>query len=405
MKPYQRFLQYAAIQTASDSTQKRCPSTNSQFTLANLLVEEMHGLGINNARVTEHCFVYASLPATPGYEEKPKLGFLAHLDTVSDFCEHQINPVIHPNYQGQDLPLGNSYRTLKVEEYPHLSLYKGQDLITSDGTTNLGADDKAGIAEIITMAECILTSGIPHGTICIAFTPDEEMYNEVHYFDFEEFGADYAFTLDGEGEGEIQYETFYACQADFTIHGYSTHPGSAKNTMVNASLIAIEINNMLPQNETPRDTELYEGYYHLTNISGDSEHSELHYSIRDHNQKHFEERKTILRQITNALNKKWGPNTISLTLTDTHKNMAEVIQHHMHLIQNSSQACINAGIEPKVIPLRGVTDGCWLSFHGLPCPNIGTGGHAFHTPFEHITIESMEKVTQMLVELIKLYSR
>lgn len=404
MQAYKRMLKYISIATPSDASSKNCPSTEAQFDLARLLMEEMHNMGITNTKLTEHCFLYASLPATSGYESKPKIGFIAHLDTVSDYCDKAIQPLFHYNYTGEDLPLGDSGRILKASEFPHLTNCMGQTIITSDGTTILGADDKAGIAEILSMAEYIIQNEIPHGTICIAFTPDEEMYNEVHFFDIQEFGADYAFTLDGNDIGEIQYENFYASDAHFMIQGVPAHPENAKNTMINASLIALEINSMLPDHETPRDTEGYEGYFHLSKITGDVKNAELHYSIRDHDKSQFEKRKQLLHHIEQRINQKWGENTVSLIITDLFRNMAEVIGHHPHLIENAVIACRHSNIPSKVIPARGITDGCRLSFQGLPCPNLGTGGHGYHTPYEHITVEKMDQAVLMLVELVKQYS-
>ena len=405
MKAYERLLNYVVVRTPSDENSSTFPSTEQQFELARLLVQEMLELGIEDARVDDYCYVYGTVPATPGCEDKPKIGFIAHMDTVSDYCDHDITPVLHENYDGGDLVLGTSGRSLTVKDFPHLPQLKGRTLITSDGTTVLGVDDKAGIAEILTMVERIKAENIPHGKICIAFTPDEEIGTGTTYFNAEEFGADFGYTLDGDGEGEIQYENFNACKADFEITGFGVHPGASKDVMINACLVAMEINDMLPGCETPRGTEGYEGFYHLTGMSGDVTKAELHYIVRDHSKTMFEARKSTLRLIEKDLNEKWGEGTVKLTITDQYQNMAEIIATCMHLIENAKTACENAGVEPQVLPIRGGTDGCQLSFKGLPCPNLGTGGHAYHGPFEHTTVEGMDKATDVIVELVKLYAQ
>ena len=405
MRAYERFLTYAAIRTPSDENSTTSPSSKCQFELADLLKDEMLAIGIADAHVTEYCYVYGTIPATPGLESKPKIGFIAHMDTVSDYCDHDIKPIVHENYDGGDLALGTSGRTLSVKDFPHLPSLKGRTLITTDGTTVLGADDKAGIAEIMTMAERLIKENIPHGTICIAFTPDEEVGAGTAHFDVEKFGADFAYTLDGDSEGEIQYENFNACKADFEITGFGVHPGSSKDTMINACLVAMEINQMLPGCETPRGTEDYEGFFHLTNMSGDVTSAELHYIIRDHDKDYFEMRKNTLRLIEKDLNAKWGEGTVKLTITEQYKNMSEIIAGCMHLIENAKQACVNANVAPQILPIRGGTDGCQLSFKGLPCPNLGTGGHAYHGPYEHITVEGMDQATDIVLELVKIYEK
>ena len=405
MRAYERFLTYAAIRTPSDENSTTSPSSKCQFELADLLKDEMLAIGIADAHVTEYCYVYGTIPATPGLESKPKIGFIAHMDTVSDYCDHDIKPIVHENYDGGDLALGTSGRTLSVKDFPHLPSLKGRTLITTDGTTVLGADDKAGIAEIMTMAERLIKENIPHGTICIAFTPDEEVGAGTAHFDVEKFGADFAYTLDGDSEGEIQYENFNACKADFEITGFGVHPGSSKDTMINACLVAMEINQMLPGFETPRGTEDYEGFFHLTNMSGDVTSAELHYIIRDHDKDYFEMRKNTLRLIEKDLNAKWGEGTVKLTITEQYKNMSEIIAGCMHLIENAKQACVNANVAPQILPIRGGTDGCQLSFKGLPCPNLGTGGHAYHGPYEHITVEGMDQATDIVLELVKIYAK
>lgn len=389
--------------TPSDEESAATPSSKCQFTLAELLAEEMRQLGLSGVRVDEKCYVYGYLPATPGYEDRISLGFIAHMDTVSDFTEHPVRPVIHKHYDGGNLPLGESCRFLDPAVFTHLPALKGRTLITSDGTTILGADDKAGIAEILTMAEELGQKNIPHGKICIAFTPDEEVGRGADYFDVENFGADYAYTVDGGAEGEIEYENFNACEAVFTAAGVNVHPGSAKDIMVNAGVVICEIQSRVPQQETPAHTEGYEGFYHLTKLEGTCEKGVLSYIVRDHDGERFENRKQTLREIAAEMNQKYGENTVALHIKDQYRNMAEKIKPCFHLIENAQKACKEAGITPKVLPIRGGTDGARLSFMGLPCPNLGTGGYAFHGPYEHITVEGMDKTVEILLQLAKIY--
>lgn len=400
----ERFLKYTAIRTPSDETSDTAPSSACQFELAQHLHRELFTMGITDVKVTHHCCLYAHIPATPGYEDRPRLGFIAHLDTVSDYCDSRIIPIVHEDYNGGELALGTSGRILSPSMFPHLRNLKGQTLITSDGTTILGADDKAGIAEIMTVAEHLVTENIPHGPVCIAFTPDEEIGRGTSHFDPEEFGADFAYTLDGDTEGEIQFENFNACRADFDIHGVNVHPGSAKDIMVNAALVAAEICSLFPEDETPRSTDGYDGFYHLTDITGDVAHASLSCLVRDHDSEHFSKRKNVLREIEKTINRKYGQNTVRLTLTDEYSNMSQIISGHMHLIEHAKEACLRAGVTPLIVPIRGGTDGARLSFMGLPCPNLGTGGHGYHGPYEHITTEGMEHSMQVALELVKIYA-
>ena len=404
MKAYERFLNYVPVWTTSDETSDTVPSADRELVLARMLVEEMKGLGIADARVDDKGYVYGHIPATPGCEDKPSLGLVAHMDTVADASGENIKPQIIENYDGKDVVLKGSGDILKVDEFPYLAELKGRTLITTDGTTLLGADDKAGIAEILTVAEEIIKEGLPHGKICIGFTPDEEIGTGASHFNVEQFGADYGYTLDGDTEGEIQYENFNACKADFVIKGFNVHPGSSKDTMINASLVAMEINNALPSMETPRGTEDYEGFYHLMSMSGEVAEAELHYIVRDHDKDLFEAKKKTLKLIEKDMNEKWGEGTVTLTISEQYRNMAEIISTCMHLIDNAKKACENADVTPLVLPIRGGTDGCQLSFKGLPCPNLGTGGHAYHGPYEHITVEGMDKSVDVVTELVKLYA-
>lgn len=404
MKAYERLLKYAAIRTPSCDGASGHPSSSCQFDLARVLADEMRSLGLCDVLLDEHCYVYGKLPASPGFEDRPCIGFIAHMDTVSDFCDHPITPILTPDYDGGELALGDSGRTLSPEVFPHLPGLKGRTLITSDGTTILGADDKAGIAEILTLIERLNQEEIPHGPLAVAFTPDEEIGTGASGFDVERFGARYAYTLDGGTEGEIQYESFNACKARFDIRGFSVHPGSSKDTMINACLVAMEINSLLPGMETPRGTEDYEGFFHLCDMSGDCAAATLNYIIRDFDRDLFKARKNTLRLIEKNLNEKWGPGTVTLTITDQYQNMAEIIRNSMHLIDNAVKAAETAGVAPLTTPIRGGTDGSQLSFMGLPCPNLGTGGHAFHGPYEHITLEGMDLTVDLITELVKLYA-
>lgn len=404
MKAYERLLNYVKIHTTSDEESQNTPSSLRQFDLARVLVDEMKEMGIEDARVLENCYVYGTIPAAKGYENTPALGFIAHLDTAPDFCGEHVNPQIHENYDGKALALGDSGRKLDPETFPHLKSLKGRTLITTDGTTLLGADDKAGIAEILTAAEELLNSDMPHGKICIAFTPDEEVGSGAAQLDIPGFGAAFAYTVDGGIESEIVYENFNACGAEFEISGFNIHPGEAKNKMINACLVAMEINQMLPTAETPSQTEMYEGFFHLSSMEGTVEHAHLSYIVRDHNAAHFEVRQEMLRHIEKRINEKYGAGTVRLTITQQYRNMEEMIRPCMHLIDNAKDVMNELGLTPDVSPVRGGTDGAQLSFRGLPCPNLGTGGYAFHGPYEHITVEGMDTVVRILLGIIKRYA-
>lgn len=404
MEVKERLLKYISIKTPCDENSDKVPTTSCQFNLAKILADELKDLGLTKVILDDKCFVYGILPATPGYETRKKLGFIAHMDTVQEFCEGEIHPVCTPDYNGEDLVLGDSGRILTTKDFPHLKALKGRTLITSDGNTILGVDDKAGIAEIMQLLEILQTEQIPHGQISVAFTPDEECGSGAAHFDFEAFDAEVAYTMDGDGEGEIQYQNFNACEAKFEINGKNVHPGSAKNVMINAVLIAADINNMLPRYEIPRYTEEYEGFYHLLSIHGDEGYAISEYIIRDHDTDSFEARKNTLRHIEKTLNELWGAGTVALTLTDEYKNMECIIKEHMYLIDYARQACANANVPEDISPIRGGTDGCKLSFKGLPCPNLGTGGHGYHGPLEHVTIEGMEAAVRVIVELVKIFA-
>ena len=403
MKTHERFLNYVRIHTASSEDSTTVPTTARQFDLAKLLVEELHALGIENARVDDKCYVYASIPATAGCENAPALGFIAHMDTVPDFSGENVQPRIIENYDGGEVVLGNSGRTLSPEKLPHLPMLKGKTLIVTDGTTVLGGDDKAGIAEIITAVERILSENIPHGKICIGFTPDEEVGSGADNFDVAAFGADFAYTVDGGVDGEIEYENFNAAGAKVVVNGFNIHPGDSKNKMINALLVAMEFNAMLPA-ETPANTEGYEGFFHLTDMGGSVEKCEMSYILRDHSSEIMTARKATMEHAAKILNEKYGAGTVELGIRDQYRNMKEKIEPCMHLIENAIAAAKELGIEPRVQPIRGGTDGARLSFMGLPCPNLGTGDFACHGPYEHVTVEGMEKCTELVVKLVEKYA-
>lgn len=404
MRAYERFLNYVPVWTTSDETSDTVPSADRELVLARMLVEEMKGLGIADARVDDKGYIYGHIPATPGCEDKPSLGLVAHMDTVADASGENIKPQIIENYDGKDVVLKGSGDILKVDEFPYLAELKGRTLITTDGTTLLGADDKAGIAEILTVAEEIIKEGLPHGKICIGFTPDEEIARGAKHFDVEGFGADYAYTLDGDEEGEIQFENFNASTAFITIHGVSVHTGSAKDVMVNSQTIATEIHQMLPVNERPETTEGYEGFYHLVSVQGNVTTTKMKYFIRDFDRRSFDARAQKLRDIAEEMNKKYGEGKVEVEIVESYYNMREKIEPCMQLIDYAKAAIEHAGITPIVSPVRGGTDGARLSFKGLPCPNLGTGGHAFHGVFEHITVEGMDKAVLIVKDIIRQFA-
>ena len=399
MRVSDRFLKYVSVYTTSDPESSCAPSSAHQLDLARLLEEEMKGMGLEGVHVDEFGVVYGWLSATPGMENQPALGFIAHMDTAPDFNGEHVKPQIIENYDGGDVLLAGSGDMLTVAAFPTLTQLKGRTLITTDGTTLLGADDKAGIVEIMTAVEAIVAENKPHGKLCIAFTPDEEIGMGVAHFDIEKFGAAFAYTVDGGREGEIAYETFNAASATVKVTGMSVHPGSSKDTMINAALVAMEYNSLLPAGDTPRLTEGYEGFFHLHDMKGDVSNAELEYIVRDHDRATFEVRKQTMRHAAKVINERYGKEVVALELKDTHYNMAEKIAPHMHLIDNAKKAAEMAGMKPFLEPVRGGTDGCRLSEMGMPTPNLCTGGFAYHGKFEHIAMESMERCAKM-VELL-----
>lgn len=399
MQVQERFLTYVHVHTTSDETTGTSPSTGRQFDLAHLLEKELKTLGLSDVYADDHCYVYANIPATPGMEHLAPIGFIAHMDTSPDCSGENVRPQIIPNYDGGDVVLAGTGDILSPDAFPTLKKLAGMTLITTDGTTLLGADDKAGIAEIVTACEQVLSSGKPHGKICIAFTPDEEIGAGVDHFDLERFGAAYAYTVDGGEEGELAFETFNAASAVVDITGLSVHPGSAKDTMVNAALLAMEFNSLLPAGDIPRLTEGYEGFFHLTDMSGSIESARLSYIIRDHDHALFEGRKAMMLHAAKVLNEKYGQEFVRVTLRDSYYNMREKIEPYMFLVENAEKAIQEAGMTPFIYAVRGGTDGSRLSYMGLPTPNLCTGGFAYHGRFEHVAVESMERCTKM-VELL-----
>jgi tripeptide aminopeptidase len=405
MKAHERLLKYVTVHTASDEQSSTHPSSQCQLNLARLLAGEMRDLGLRNVRISEYGYVYGYLPATPDYESCPKIGFIAHMDTSPDAKGDGVRPQIIEQYDGRDVVLPVGGAVLSVERFPHLTSLQGRTLITTDGTTLLGADDKAGIAEILTACEILVREKIPHGRVCVGFTPDEEIGKGAEHFDIQGFGADFAYTMDGGPEGELEYENFNAAEATLEIQGVAVHPGTAKNIMVNALTVACEINNLLPGCETPAHTENYEGFYYLRKLAGTAEKASMAYSLRDHDRNMLAARKRTVQHIVHTLNERFGADTIRLEIVDRYQNMAEIIKEHSHLIDSAKLAMDKVGIEPVVIPMRGGTDGATLSYNGLPCPNLGTGGYAYHGALEHITAEGMEKCTRLIVELVRHYAK
>ena len=400
MRAYERLIRYAKVHTASTEDLTRTPTTYRQFDLSRMLAAEMREMGMSEVYEDRHAYVYGALPATPGWEDRPSIGLIAHIDTIPDFSGDKVKPQLHENYDGGDVPLGESGRVLSVRHFPHLPSLKGKTLITTDGTTVLGADDKAGIAEIMTLCERLLTEGQPHGRIAVCFTPDEEVGHGAALLDIERMGVDYAFTADGGALNEINYETFNASAAHWEINGFNVHPGSAKNIMVNACLVAMEINAMLPSGDIPSLTEAREGFHHLTDMSGSVQKATLDYIIRDHNADVFAQREWAMRHIETLMNEKYGAGTAVLTIREQYRNMAEPLSAHMEIIERAERAIRRAGLEPVREPVRGGTDGAQLSFRGLLCPNLGTGGYACHGPYEHIAAEDMDTAVEILLHIV-----
>lgn len=400
MTVIERFLRLVSFPTASDEASDCCPSTPQQLLLAQELVRQMQELGIRDAHVDENGYVYGTIPANCD-KPLPVYGLIAHMDTSPDAPGENIRARVTEVYDGGTVVLNEQLGlVLSPEEYPQLKNAVGKRLIVTDGTTLLGADDKAGVAEILSAAELLLTSPRPHGTVKLAFTPDEEIGRGADRFDVAHFGADYAYTVDGGALGELEYENFNAASASITLYGKSIHPGSAKGQMVNASLVAMELHSLLPALETPFYTEGYEGFFHLTGMQGQTEQAQLHYIIRDHDRAKFEARKEVMQAACAEIDRRYGVGTAVLTLRDSYYNMKEKIEPCMFLIENAKKAMQSLGITPNVVPIRGGTDGARLSYEGLPCPNLCTGGENFHGRFEYVPAEDLETITTLLATLL-----
>ena len=411
MRAYERLLKYVSYETTSDENSQTCPSSAKELVLADELVEELKAIGVADAHVDKDGYVYGSIPATKGAENEKTIGLIAHMDTAPAMSGADIKPRIINDYDGADIVLNEKLGVvMDTVTFPQLRNYVGQDLIVTDGTTLLGADDKAGIAEIMTAAAQIIEADkacegntdkhIAHGKICIAFTPDEEIGRGADRFNVESFGADYAYTVDGGMLGEIEFENFNAASAKVHIKGENIHPGEAKNKMKNASLLAMEFNSMLPPAEIPAHTEGYEGFFHLCGMSGDEENAYLDYIVRDHNMDKFLERKAMLEHITAYLNTKYGAGTVNLDMKDSYYNMREKLEADMYIVDRAVEAMRENGVEPIIQPIRGGTDGARLSFMGLLCPNLSTGGHNFHGKYEYICIQSMDKMVEIIKSIV-----
>lgn len=400
MEPVEkRFLRYVSYETTSDESSETCPSTANQKVLGAAIVEEMLSMGIQDARMDENGYVYGTVPGDPSL---PTIGLIAHMDTAPDASGANIRARI-VEYNGGDILLnGEKGIYLRETDYESLKRNHGKHLIVTDGTTLLGADDKAGVAEILTAAEILLTESGKHATLKIGFTPDEEIGRGADKFDIQGFGADYAYTADGGTVGEIEYENFNAASACVTFHGLNIHPGSAKDKMVNSQYIAMEYQSLLPAAQKPEYTEGYEGFIHLTDMRGEVENSQLRYIIRDHDMAKFQEKKRLMTAAADFLNDKYGPGTVEIALRDSYFNMREKIEPCMEIVDRAKEAMALAGMEPKEVPVRGGTDGARLSYEGLPCPNLCTGGENYHGRFEYIPVEDMEQCVKMLVNILRM---
>ena len=404
MRAYERLLRYAVINSTSHEDLEGTPTGEGEFELARLLATEMEALGMTDVFVDEHAYTYGFLPPTPGYELKKAIGFIAHLDTVDDCGGTDTHPQVIKNYDGSPIPLGTSGRILDPQAFPHSKECLGKTILTTDGTSVLGADDKAGIAEIMTLCERLINDGIPHGKICVCFTPDEEIGHGAALLDLEKFGADLAYTVDGSVPGEIEYETFNAAAARLTAHGISVHPGDARGKMINAMKVIMEANAMLPDQEVPERTQDREGFYHLTGARGSVSEASADYILRDHDAAKIAERKQKMQEIARALNEKYGDGTVACVIKDQYRNMAEVMADYPEVIDAARKAIQASGLTPSSRPVRGGTDGAQLSFRGLPCPNLGTGGYAYHGFYEYAVAEEMDTCVEILLQLVREYA-
>ncbi len=404
MELKERFLKYVSFDTQSQEDVEAFPSTEKQKVLLAFLADEMRSLGMTEVSMDQYGYVMGTIPASKGLEQAPVIGFIAHVDTSPDMSGKEIHPRVVEDYDGGDLQL-NGQLQMKVEEFPELKLFKGHTLIHTDGTTLLGADDKAGVAEIMTAAEYLMTHPeVRHGKIRVGFTPDEEVGRGVDFFDVKAFGADFAYTVDGGYEGELEYENFNAASAKIAIQGRNVHPGYAKNKMINSIDVATELNTMLGANARPQYTEGYEGFFHCTGISGTVEKAELSYIIRDHDAEKFEQKKVWMWTIVDLLNKKYGAGVLSLAIRDQYFNMRKMVEPHPQVIDKAVRAMELASVKPIIRPIRGGTDGARLSFMGLPCPNLFTGGMNFHGKFEYVSLDTMHKAMQVILNLAQLWA-
>ena len=403
---FERFLKYIKIDTQSDESSETCPSTAKQFDLANIIFDDLKSMGLENVSLDDKGYIMATLPSNIK-KNVPVIGFISHMDTSPDMPGACINPKIVENYDGGNIEINKELNlVLTPALFPELEEYKGQTIIATDGTTLLGADDKAGITEIMTAINHLVKNpDIKHGTIKVGFTPDEEIGRGVDFFDVKKFGAEYAYTMDGGAIGELEYENFNAAKATVTIQGRNVHPGYAKDKMINAMLVAMELNALLPVNQRPEFTENYDGFYHLIGMQGTVENSSLTYIVRDHDLKKFETKKVMIQDCVNLLNKRYGDSVVKLELKDQYFNMREKVKEVFHIVEIAEKAMVLAGVEPKVVPIRGGTDGSRLSYMGLPCPNIFAGGLNFHGKFEFVPLESMVKATEVILKIIELYSQ
>ena len=400
----ERFLKYVSFDTQSDESSTSFPSTDKQLVLLRHLKEELETLGLTEVSMDKYGYVMATLPATKGYENAPVIGFIAHVDTAPDMSGANVKPHVVENYNGKDIRLGDDCY-LRVDEFPELAFFKGHTLIHTDGTTLLGADDKAGVAEIMTAMEWLVAHPeLPHGKIRVGFTPDEEIGRGVDYFDVQKFAADFAYTMDGGMEGELEYENFNAAGAKIQISGRNVHPGMAKNKMINAIDIACELNALLPQEQSPQFTEHYEGFFHCVGIKGSVEEAEISYIIRDHDSDKFEQKKQLMWDVVNFLQRKYGEKHLTLTLKDQYYNMRKMVEPHPQLIEKARRAMIEAGVKPQVKPIRGGTDGSRLSFMGLPCPNLFTGGMNFHGRYEYVSLTTMNRAMNTIINLARIWA-
>ncbi|MBR4064776.1 MAG: peptidase T [Tidjanibacter sp.] len=400
----ERFYKYIAYDTQSSEESESFPSTDKQKVLLADLAEEMRALGMTEVEMDEYGYVMGTIPATAGYEAKPTIGFISHVDTSPDMSGKDVKPREIADYDGSDIAL-NSELTMRVAEFPELSFFKGHTLIVTDGTTLLGADDKAGVAEIMTAAEWLIAHPeVAHGKIRIGFTPDEEIGRGVDFFSVERFGADFGYTVDGGMEGELEFENFNAASAKFTVKGRNIHPGYAKDKMINAMHVAMEVASMLPATQRPEHTEGYEGFYHLVGMKGEVELAELSYIVRDHSREKFEQKKEYLQRVEKYMAEKYGEGVVSLALRDQYYNMREMVEPHPEVIDKAKKAMEMAGVVPIVRPIRGGTDGSRLSYMGLPCPNLFAGGMNFHGKFEYCSVQSMERATQTIINLATLWA-